>query len=213
MKASYKNRWVSIKTGRGETEVELNRGQFIFGRESAARELKMKSSSVRNYMEKLKKAQNLDMQPDSHYTIVTICKYDIYQRSEEEEGQEKGQASNRQVTGKGQAKDTNNKVYIENKEKKDIYTEVRREIISYLNQKFTPKKNYRPDVANSKKHIDARLKEGYSLDNFKRVIDVKYSQWGNDDEMSKYLRPETLFGTKFDSYLNQRPIQEQGDLW
>ena len=41
------------------------------------------------------------------------------------------------------------------------------------------------------------------MDDFKRVIDTKVKQWLNDDNMRKYLRPETLFGTKFEAYLNE----------
>lgn len=49
--------------------------------------------------------------------------------------------------------------------------------------------------------ITARIKEKYSLDDFKRVIDSKCSTWLNDPRMIEYLRPETLFGSKFDGYL------------
>ena len=38
---------------------------------------------------------------------------------------------------------------------------------------------------------------------FEKVIDAKYREWHGSPKMSKYLRPETLFGTKFDSYLNE----------
>ena len=49
----------------------------------------------------------------------------------------------------------------------------------------------------------ARLNEGYSLDDFKQVIEKKVNEW-KGTEMEKYLRPETLFGTKFENYLNQK---------
>jgi len=53
--------------------------------------------------------------------------------------------------------------------------------------------------------IRARIKEKYSLSDFKTVIDKKHTEW-KGTEQEKYLRPETLFGTKFDGYLNQ-PIK------
>ena len=53
--------------------------------------------------------------------------------------------------------------------------------------------------------IHARVNEGFTLENFKSVIDIKTSQWKNDKAMCKYLRPETLFGTKFEGYLNEAP--------
>ena len=74
------------------------------------------------------------------------------------------------------------------------------EIINYLNNKLNSK--YRVKNKVTQKHIKARLKEGFTIDDFKVVIDKKYNEWFNDDRMRQYLRPETLFGTKFESYLN-----------
>lgn len=50
-------------------------------------------------------------------------------------------------------------------------------------------------------HILARLGEGHTIDEFKQVVDNMYLKW-HDNEYRQYLRPETLFGTKFESYLN-----------
>lgn len=87
------------------------------------------------------------------------------------------------------------------------------EIISYLNQKLGTK--YSHTSRDTKKHIQARFRDGFTLDDFKHVIDVKVSEWGNDSKMSSYLRPKTLFGTKFESYLNQKlpnGFQKQADV-
>lgn len=62
--------------------------------------------------------------------------------------------------------------------------------------------NYRSDISKTRKLIQSRWKEGFKLDDFKNVIDKKTTEWFNTD-MKKYLRPETLFGTKFEGYLNQ----------
>lgn len=61
-------------------------------------------------------------------------------------------------------------------------------------------KSFMP-VKGNMKHINARLKEGYKLEDFRKVIQFKQEQWGNDPKMRAYLRPETIFGGKFDSYL------------
>ena len=84
-----------------------------------------------------------------------------------------------------------------NKEKNNnIYSEV----IKYLNEKANT--NYRPSTKNTQSFISARLKEGFTVEDFKKVIDVKVENWiGTDFE--KYLRPATLFGTKFENYLNE----------
>jgi uncharacterized phage protein (TIGR02220 family)/predicted phage replisome organizer len=75
-------------------------------------------------------------------------------------------------------------------------------IISHLNEKAGTK--YKATTAKTKSAINARLAEGFTLDDFKAVIDKKCAEWLGDEKMEKYLRPETLFGTKFEGYLNQK---------
>ena len=76
-----------------------------------------------------------------------------------------------------------------------------KEIIDYLNQQA--KKQFRPTTAKNKELIRARWSEGFRLDDFKKVIDNKVAEWLNDEHFNQYIRPITLFGTKFESYLNQ----------
>lgn len=75
-----------------------------------------------------------------------------------------------------------------------------RDVIDYLNKQTG--KQYKSTTKKNQTVIRARTDEGFSLDDFKRVIDNKVSEWKGTD-MEKYLRPETLFGTKFEGYLNQ----------
>lgn len=79
-------------------------------------------------------------------------------------------------------------------------------IISYLNEKAGTK--YKPTTAKTKSAINARLADGFKVEDFKTVIDKKCAEWLNDAKMAKYLRPETLFGTKFEGYLNQKEGKE-----
>ena len=74
--------------------------------------------------------------------------------------------------------------------------------IVYLNQVANKRYKF---VDKTKKFLLARFNEGYTLEDFKQVIDVKTEEWKDNPEFFKYLRPETLFGSKFDSYLNQKP--------
>ena len=75
-----------------------------------------------------------------------------------------------------------------------------KEIISYLNLKA--KKNFKVNTASHHKFIKARLKEGYALEDFKKVVDVMVAKW-KGTEYEQYLQPQTLFGNKMDNYLNQ----------
>ena len=73
-------------------------------------------------------------------------------------------------------------------------------IVEYLNLKANV--HFKPTSNKTRTLISTRLREGFTEEDFKVVIDKKCTEWLNTD-MSKYLRPETLFGTKFEGYLNQ----------
>lgn len=81
--------------------------------------------------------------------------------------------------------------------KKDEGTEEAHRILDYLNAESG--KHFRYTAANIRP-IKARLKEGFTFDDFRLVIDYKANTWGRDPKMSEYVRPLTLFGTKFESY-------------
>nr|DAW96875.1 MAG TPA: DnaD like replication protein [Caudoviricetes sp.] len=77
------------------------------------------------------------------------------------------------------------------------------EIISCLNEKT--KKHYKANTPKTVRLIRARLKEGFTIEDFKAVIEKKCDDWLGNEKMERYLRPETLFGTKFEGYLNEAP--------
>lgn len=82
------------------------------------------------------------------------------------------------------------------------------EIIDYLNKKAGT--HYRSGSKAPQRFIRARWHEGFKLEDFKKVIDIKTAEWLDNEDMCKYLRPETLFGTKFEGYLNEkRPNYEE----
>ncbi|NCG67778.1 alpha/beta hydrolase [Bacillus coagulans] len=84
------------------------------------------------------------------------------------------------------------------------------EIVTYLNRMANT--NYRSTTKATQRAIKARWNEGFRLEDFKKVIDIKTKEWLSDPKMCKYLRPETLFGTKFESYLNQQHVGNTNDL-
>lgn len=85
--------------------------------------------------------------------------------------------------------------------------EIYKEIINYLNE-VTGKRYRHTDV--TIKLIKARLNEGFTVDDFKQVIDKKTKDWKDDPKMKDYIRPQTLFGTKFEGYLNQEEKKKPG---
>ena len=97
-------------------------------------------------------------------------------------------------------KDINN--YGDNEREKENI----KEIIDYLNLKAGTR--FKSTSATTKQHVHARLSEGFTVDDFKTVIDKKSSEWLGTD-FAQYLRPVTLFGTKFEAYLNAPVYQRK----
>lgn len=93
-------------------------------------------------------------------------------------------------------------------------TETVKKIISYLNKKAGT--NYKASSKETKKLIGARLNEGFAEADFYTVIDNKVAEWGKPPkagakDMRPFIRPVTLFGTKFEAYLNQRRVSNDGE--
>lgn len=84
--------------------------------------------------------------------------------------------------------------------KDDFLTKVT-DIVDYLNAKADTK--FKSSSKKTKSLIHARLEDGFNVDDFYTVIDKKCEEW-KGTEWEKYIRPETLFGTKFEGYLNQK---------
>lgn len=85
------------------------------------------------------------------------------------------------------------------KKNTNINTDKHIAIIARLNEKAGT--HYRPSSKATQGHINARLAEGYTVEDFYTVIDKKCAEW-KGGKMEQYLRPETLFGSKFENYLN-----------
>lgn len=85
------------------------------------------------------------------------------------------------------------------------------EVIAHLNQRAGT--HYKATTANTRKLVKARLNEGFTIEDMKLVIDKKSAEWLNNRDMAQYLRPETLFGNKFEGYLNaqSRPQTRQNN--
>ncbi len=113
------------------------------------------------------------------------------------------------VTDTDTATDRREKPKIETDTKTDTNKKLVEDVITFLN--LILKTKYKPDTIGTVKLVLARIGEGFTLDDFKKVIETKNEEWGGDPKMEKFLRPETLFGTKFESYLNQKGGQNDDD--
>lgn len=82
------------------------------------------------------------------------------------------------------------------------------EIVAALNGALGT--SYRPTSKKTRQLIHARWAEGFRFPDFEAVIATMAAAWGDDPKMSAYLRPETLFGPKFESYLNRPKLRKEG---
>lgn len=102
LKAAYKDHTLSVKTGKGETIVNIKRGQVLFGRYSAERELSLDGSTIYKILKWMEKEEKLVIESNSHYSIVTVSNYNAYQKQNQTKVAanvtSKEQPSNNQVT-------------------------------------------------------------------------------------------------------------------
>ncbi|VEF46081.1 phage replication initiation protein [Bacillus freudenreichii] len=80
------------------------------------------------------------------------------------------------------------------------------EVVDYLNKQTGAA--YKSSSKRTRELIRARWNAGFTLEDMKQVVDLKAAEWLHDRHWRKYLRPETLFGAKFESYLNQKPVKK-----
>jgi len=129
---------------------------------------------------------------------IVVVNFIRYQSAENYKGRDKGRPSREQ----GHNNNNGNK-------EKDILSDSSipyEEIIAYLNKKTG--KHFRATTKETQRCISARWKDFPDLEAFHFVIRVKCAQWLNDPHMEPYLRPQTIFGTKFESYLNETMPKE-----
>lgn len=140
-------------------------------------------------------SRRMEVRYDARFLLINV---NVYKNLVNVDNNPVNVDNNQQSKGK-ESKGKESKV----KEKK-IYSpslpSVAEDIVSHLNS--VTGSSYRSTTSKTRKLIAARLAEGFTVDDFKTVITKKAEEWTGTD-MAQYLRPETLFGTKFEGYLNQ----------
>lgn len=192
--------------------ITLKKGQLITSIRKLAQRWGCSKEKVCKILDLFASDGMLIVDKDNKRTLLTVVNYGLYQstcdsKTDTESDTESDTVQDaEQDTDSPQIKKYKNKKEIK-EEKKDIYTSSIDDIFSYLNQRTG--KHFTGRSAAQKKHIIARLKEGYTVEEFKKVIDNKVAAWGHVEKMAVYLRPETLFGTKFEAYLNDVETERQ----
>ncbi len=180
----------------GNELVEVEQGSFITSEVKLMERWGWSKSKVRSFLKLLESDEMLIKKSDTKKTTLTVVNYKHYQDKKTTEEPQK----NHEKTAKEPRKDTNNNDNNENNENNDNKEYIYSPVVDYLNLKAN--KTYKSTTKKTQTLIKARQNEGFTLEDFKKVIDNKVFSW-QGTEWEKYLRPETLFGTKFESYLNE----------
>lgn len=98
----------------------------------------------------------------------------------------------------------------EESEENNTNNEIIKNVVSYLN--LVCGTRYMSNAKKTRSCIIARINDGFKEEDFKTVINKKYKSWYGT-RMQEYLRPETLFGTKFEGYLNQEIYEQKNDSY
>lgn len=176
--------------------IVVERGQFVSSYSKLSEETGLTIAQVRTALKRLISTGEITHKAQSKYGLFTVINYDRYQAYD---SQDNSQTTLTQQSDNSQVATTKNNK--NNKKEKKDNSDACKEVIEYLNLKSG--KAFTPTNAMTIKHINGRLKDGYTIDDMKKVIDTKVSEWKNTD-YEKYIRPDTLFRpSKFENYVNQ----------
>lgn len=199
--------------------ADVPRGSFVSSISRLALETGLSEMQVRTALKHLKTTGEVTGCQQAKFTVFTVNNYNKYQADNRVITEEQ-QTCNREVTEEQQVDNTRVTTIEEKKEVKNERMEEGKKVdhmssctsadrtpeypykavIDYLNTKMGT--SYRASSKDTQKHIRARFQEGYTLIDFEKVIDKKVREW-KGTEFEKFLRPSTLFGSKFENYLNQ----------
>ena len=191
--------------------TEVPRGSLVTSYNSLAKQTGLSVQNVRTAIKHLILTGEITSKQQAKFTVITVKNYDKYQLDNRVTNNlltENQQASNKLLTTieegkKVRREESNNKTM--SGEPSTSRGQPYAEIIDYLNLKAGTR--YKHSSEDTRKHIRARIAEGYTIDDFKVVIDKKVDEWKGTPQ-EKYLRPATLFGTKMESYVNQKITKE-----
>jgi len=228
LSANHRQEKVSL----GLKLINVERGQLITSQVALAKRWGWDRKTVNTFLKLTKSDEILDFQSskevDTGYTLVTIRNYSKYQDGEN--GALDIQ-TDIQRTSNGHPTDTLKELKNEKKEEgsgkpdSNPSSAIFNRTILRLNELAGT--SFRTNTAATVRVIGARLSEGYTGEDLAMVLELKWSEWGDDKKMREYFRPETLFAAKhFEGYLqaakaNQnsnghgtppKVVQQDGDM-
>jgi len=203
LRAAHKDR----KVRQGNQLVTEKRGQVLVSQRQLVSQWGWARNTIAHFLRVLNSDEMLSHEvshgPEGGYTLITILNYERYQGSDEEGDEQElsHELSHARATPEPRAEPLL-RIRKGRREKKDKDSSLNGFIsaaVQYLNEKAG--KSYKLTTKSTISLLTARARECFTLEDIKAVVDYKTVVWGGDPKMHEYLRPETLFGPKFESYL------------
>lgn len=214
LKANYAERnW------HGQT---IERGSCITSYATLASETGLSQEQIKRALKNLTKTGEIKRIATNKNTVICVVKYADFQgfgfeyneQTTSKEQAENKQKTNEQQTSNEQTTTTKEIKNKRNKESKNIYTslpedknitEIVETVIQMLNVETDKKdgEGFSPRAKKNVELISALIRDGYTLNDLKTVIEKKCDSWLTDPVMKSNLRPSVLFGDKFDEYLHE----------
>lgn len=203
------NHYITRKENLLRMTGELPRGQFYIAENTAANDLNVSRWKIREMLKRFEEMGIITriFKPEKGSKNPSIFQYNSAVKDQHDNQYEKQhdaqheEASNiKDLRVVNQHHKQHEKQHVNQQSKKeDLKKNIYSAVIQHLNEKTG--KSYRSGTKATQRYINARLNEGFTQEDLINVIDKKTSEWkGGDYEM--YLRPSTLFGEKFEGYLN-----------
>jgi uncharacterized phage protein (TIGR02220 family) len=196
----------------GMNVLICNYGECLKSNVTWAKKWNWSEPKVRRFLKLLEKMKQIRRANEGITTRITVINYECYdpkRRASDEQATRPRRDRDETATTDNNVKNVKNENIVSGELPDDEESQTQKEtipyktIVEYLNKKAN--RDFKHSRQATKRLIKARFNEGFTEDDFLDVIDLKCEQWGRDDKMLAYLRPETLFGNKFESYLNEIP--------
>lgn len=197
-------------------KYHANPGEFVTSLKGVAQQAGagINEGNVRTALKRFQSYGFLTCESTNKNRLINVVNWGIYQGSSKQEYKQEYKQSTSKVQAEYKQNATNeelknlrtkelkNKHNVEKRSSDQLKGQVH-EVIVYLNSQT--QKHFKANSKDSIRLVSGRLHDGFTVDDFKKVIDIKAQQWQGTD-MDQYLRPATLFSPgHFESYLNERP--------
>lgn len=192
--------------------ITCNYGQIIYSLDTWARRWHMSKTQAKRILDLFTRTSMIVYENETVTVRITVCNYEKYNKLRNENETITERTRNEHGTNTEPTEERNkvrkkrevpNGTLSGNGEKPACPTPPEAipyiAIIQHLNQVCGSR--YLASTQSYRRHIKARWNDGFRYQDFVSVIDLKFKEWGTDEKMVKFLRPETLFGTKMPTYL------------